>query len=69
MAGGAPTYFDKSCPKCGLPSTTMGRIAMNKFGNYLRDTRARKKVKCVLCGSYLFERKSAVAARRPRSTD
>lgn len=46
----APTYFEKSCPRCGKPSHTSSRIALNKVGPNPKKSR---KVKCVICKKLL----------------
>lgn len=54
MAGGTPTYFERSCPKCGKPSHTHSRIALNKVGPTKRDS---KKARCSLCRELFVESK------------
>jgi len=41
-------YFDKSCPKCGLPSEQPSSVALNRFGNP-----NGRNLKCKICGSML----------------
>ena len=52
MAGGAPTYWEKSCPKCGKPSHTHSRIALNK----VNPNERKGKEKCAICKSRLSEK-------------
>ena len=52
MAGGAPTYWEKSCPKCGKPSNDNSRDALNK----VNPNESNKKVRCVVCGTLLYQR-------------
>jgi endogenous inhibitor of DNA gyrase (YacG/DUF329 family) len=51
MAGGKPTYWERSCPRCGKPSHTHSRIALNKVG----PPGTSKEAKCAICKRLLAE--------------
>jgi hypothetical protein len=42
-------YFDKSCPKCGLPRE-FSSVSLNRFS---ADAIGCKKLKCRMCGGLL----------------
>ncbi len=49
--GKRKVYYDKSCPKCGLPRD-YGSTPMNRFS---ADAIGCKKLKCRFCGGLLHE--------------
>ena len=51
MPGGRITYWECSCPKCGKPSHTHSRYALNKVG----PPGTSKLAKCVICNTQLHE--------------
>lgn len=54
MAGGSKSYWEMSCPRCGKPSNHNPDTAQNKV-NPNSKGKVPSKVKCVRCGTKLFE--------------
>jgi hypothetical protein len=52
MKGGRKTYYDKSCPKCGLPGNNGRGDVLNKQSS----PKPARKMKCSKCQSFLHER-------------
>jgi len=52
MPGGRKTFYDKSCPHCGLPSIE-GRIPLNRTG-HLPGKSGKRKQCCVIMSCQRF---------------